>query len=312
MKIGYYICAKVGDSVIAISSLYAIKQYFPECKLYLFTNVIGKSFYQTFSWIDSIVLVDHLSHIPDYQLDFLISTDCTRKTKAKFRNIKCKIITFTKFHNFFNPQFKTTPLFLTPNIEARLLNLLKLIPNKKQAHLDLSQIPKITPPLPYQNKIKLFLKQNNPNKLKVLLVNPFGFSQSNNNIPLQAYSKFIENFIEDTCIIIPTFADKKEVIESNFPTTILKHPNFCIFHNNEDLLNVVELIRQVDLLFSIDTGLIHIANNVQTKAVILYTNEKMADKWGRRCTKCICMNQLKTQEIVEICTQAVYNLLHKF
>ncbi|WP_104697330.1 MULTISPECIES: glycosyltransferase family 9 protein [unclassified Helicobacter] len=309
MKIGYYICGKVGDSVVAISSLYAIKKYFPECELYVFTNTTGKFFYQTFSWIDFIILVDQLPHIPDCHLDFFISTDSTKDTKIKLqKTIKCKILTFSKLHNLFDFQFKTTFSFTTSSIEKRLLKLPKLIPHQRHNDFNLSQTPKINPPLSYQKKIRLFLDQNNPNHLKTILVNPFGFSQ-NDNLPLQTYAKIIENLIQDTFVIIPTFADKRDLIQSHFPDNLLTHPNFCIFHNNEDLLNITELIRQIDLLFSIDTGLIHIANNLQIKTIGLFLHRKTARKWGSRCTKCIYINQLKIQKVAKICTQEIYNLL---
>ncbi len=55
-------------------------------------------------------------------------------------------------------------------------------------------------------------------------------------------------------------------------------PNVAIFENNSDLLNLVAMIARFYALISVDTGSVHIADNLQIPTLGIYTR-KMAKRW---------------------------------
>lgn len=54
--------------------------------------------------------------------------------------------------------------------------------------------------------------------------------------------------------------------------------NIAIFVNNSDLLNLVAMTKRLNLLISVDTGNVHIADNLQIPTLGLYTQE-MFRRW---------------------------------
>lgn len=55
-------------------------------------------------------------------------------------------------------------------------------------------------------------------------------------------------------------------------------PNVAIFKNNHNLLNLVAISARLNALIGVDTGNIHIADNLQIPTIGIYTR-KMASKW---------------------------------
>lgn len=54
--------------------------------------------------------------------------------------------------------------------------------------------------------------------------------------------------------------------------------NVAIFRNNADLLNLAAMIARFSALISVDTGSVHIADNLQIPTLGIYTR-KMAKRW---------------------------------
>ena len=59
----------------------------------------------------------------------------------------------------------------------------------------------------------------------------------------------------------------------------LSAPNCKIFVNNADILNLIALFERVDALISVDTGNIHIADNMRLPTFGLY-NKAVLKRWG--------------------------------
>ncbi len=59
----------------------------------------------------------------------------------------------------------------------------------------------------------------------------------------------------------------------------LSEINSGIFINNKDLLNLVELIGRLDLLLSVDTSNVYIADNLQIPTLEIIRQSE-AKKWG--------------------------------
>ena len=64
----------------------------------------------------------------------------------------------------------------------------------------------------------------------------------------------------------------------NREVELFSAPNVAIFKNNADLLNLVAMSAKLNALISVDTGNIHIADNLQIPTLGIYTR-KMARRW---------------------------------
>lgn len=272
--IGFYIDSKIGDSVVALPAIYALKTLHPNAKLYIFCNPITQNLYAPFDWITQIILIDEnlIANLNALNLDFLISTNSDQNTITHLKKSNAKkIFTYLKPYNLFDPRVKTlfANIIIKPqNIKKTLLELIALTcPNGSKPTLPNIKLQTFT-----KNKelIDTFLSPLNPNKKKIIMLNPFGYA-AKVNLPLSDYAQLASKLIEDFFIIVPTFRDKDKEVREVFPQEILAHPNFCIFHNDEDLLNLVELISRIDLLISPSTGNIHIADNLEIPSIGIFS-----------------------------------------
>lgn len=260
---------------MALPALYALKALHPNARLYIFCNSITQNLYSPFDWITQMILIDKnlISHIDDIKLDFLISSNADKNTihYLKSSNAK-KIFTFLKPYNLFDKRVKTlfANLITKPqSIKKTLFELVWLTRTK-----DSKKPPFATPILQTfpKNKenITSFLSPLNPNKRKIIMLNPFGYA-AKVNLSLEQYDELAQKLIQEFFVIIPTFKDKDKDIKEVFSPSTLSHPNFCIFHNDEDLLNLVELTSRIDLLISPSTGNIHIADNLGIPSIGIFS-----------------------------------------
>lgn len=284
--VGFYIDSKIGDSVVALPAIYALKTLHPQAKLYIFCNAITKNLYSPFDWIEALILIDSnlIAHINECQLDFLVSSNADKNTIEYLKTSKTPIIyTFLKPYNLFDTRIKTLFANLITKPQSIKKTLFELTCRTK----DCKKPPFYTPRLQTLSKnkelISSFLTPLNPSKKKIIMLNPFGYA-AKVNLTLEEYAQLSQKLIKDFFVILPTFKDKDKQIKETFSQDILAHPNFCIFHNDEDLLNLVELISRINLLISPSTGNIHIADNLgilsigifSLKDKILWGGEKMS------------------------------------
>lgn len=309
--IGFYIDSKIGDSVVALSAIYTLKTLHPNAKLYIFCNPITQNLYSPFEWIDKMILIDEnlISYINALTLDFLISSNADKNTinSLKKSNAK-KIFTYLKPYNLFDTRVKTlfANLITKPqSIKKTLFELVCLTRTK-----DSQKPPLYTPKLQtfQKNKehIDTFLSPLNPKKQKIIMLNPFGYA-AKVNLTLGEYAHLAQKLIEDFFVIVPTFGDKDKEIREIFPQEILTHQNFCIFHNDEDLLNLVELISRIDLLISPSTGNIHIAENLDIKSIGIFSF-KDTILWGGEYMRYVT-NIKSTQKALSKTLSLTYSIL---
>ena len=286
--IGFYIDSKIGDSVVALPAIYSLKTLHPNSKLYIFCNPITQNLYSPFEWIEELVVIDkHLiSHIDEKKLDCLISSNADKNTINYLKTSKTPILyTFLKPYNLFDPRIKTlfANLITKPqSIKKTLFDLVWLTRSTGTLKPSL-YTPKLQTFAKNKELIDRFLSPLNPSKKKIIMLNPFGYA-AKVNFSLEQYAEIAQKLVEDFFVIIPTFGDKNKIVQEVFPQEIFSHPNFCLFHNDEDLLNLVELISRIDLLISPSTGNIHIADNLgipsigifSLKDTILWGGQKMS------------------------------------
>lgn len=107
-KIAYYRNLFIGDSIIALDSIYAIKALYPSAFLVVYTGDIGVRIFSKFDFIDEIVNIQNLSKeqiiksLDSFAFDYLILTQPNRRhtSIASASNAKV-IISYAMWHNIF-------------------------------------------------------------------------------------------------------------------------------------------------------------------------------------------------------------------
>lgn len=312
-KIAYYRNLFIGDSIIALDSIYAIKALYPSAFLVVYTGDIGVRIFSKFDFIDKIVNIQNLSKeqiiksLDSFAFDYLILTQPNRRhtSIASASNAKV-IISYAMWHNIFRRfwgnifskvfykrgfrQFKrvfySVAFGNTPNYK-RLLSLVREI---DATHYDSSKIDFTPARFPHSHTHIEFLKQN----LKIpkgykILINPYSNSCPI-SLTLQGYATLattLAKALPQAQIIIssfeyaPTFPLEAQPDSPNSKET----KNIHIFKNNHDLGNLIELVRSVDLLISPSTGTIHIADNLGIKIIGLYSKKDMRLWLGKNMDK---------------------------
>lgn len=205
-KIAYYRNLFIGDSIIALDSIYAIKALYPSAFLVVYTGDIGVRIFSKFDFIDEIVNIQNLSKeqiiksLDSFAFDYLILTQPNRRhtSIASASNAKV-IISYAMWHNIFRRfwgnifntkifgkifrkyefrQFKrvfySVAFGNTPNYK-RLLSLVREI---DAPHYDSSKIDFTPARFPHSHTHIEFLKQNlkTPPQSCKILINPYSNS----------------------------------------------------------------------------------------------------------------------------------------
>lgn len=320
-KIAYYRNLFIGDSIIALDSIYAIKALYPSAFLVVYTGDIGVRIFSKFDFIDEIVNIQNLSKeqiiksLDSFAFDYLILTQPNRRhtSIASASNAKV-IISYAMWHNIFRRfwgnifstkifgkifrkckfrQFKrvfySVAFGNTPNYK-RLLSLVREI---DAPHYDSSKIDFTPTRFPHSHTHIEFLKQNlkiTPKSCKIL-INPYSNSSPISLTP-QGFSTLattLAKALPQAQIIISSFEGAPrlplEYDSLNSEEGGGEARNIHIFKNNHDLGNLIELVRSVDLLISPSTGTIHIADNLGIKIIGLYSKRDMRLWLGKNMDK---------------------------
>lgn len=323
-KIAYYRNLFIGDSIIALDSIYAIKALYPSAFLVVYTGDIGVRIFSKFDFIDEIINIQNLSKeqiiksLDSFAFDYLILTQPNRRhtSIASASNAKV-IISFCLWHNIFRRflgNFFSTKIFgkifgkhkifkkyefrqfkrvfysvafgNTPNYK-RLLSLVREI---DAPHYDSSKIDFTPARFPHSHTHIEFLKQNlkTPPQSYKILINPYSNSSPISLTP-QGFSTLattLAKALPQAQIIISSFEGAPRLpLEYDSLNSDGVARNIHIFKNNHDLGNLIELVRSVDLLISPSTGTIHIADNLGVKTIGLYSKRDMRLWLGKNMDK---------------------------
>lgn len=280
LKIGFYRDALIGDNLVALNAIYAIKSLYPDCTLVVYTNSIGMELYEQFSFIDELFNMQTCSkaeiqkHINSHCFDYIILTQANRWRCTLLNQTNCKkVISLLSLGSIFKLKFHT--IFISRNLSStpQYQRLLKLVREINPKHFD-TYFPKID-----FSPIKLKTKQDNQEFIdsflapyqdfsSLVMLNPFSRTCSH-NLKLQSWIYLAEKLAKlypQTLFIIPTYEGNP--IKFDFSS---KLPNIAIFYNNSDLFNLIELISRLKLLISPSTGNAHIANNLNIPLLGLFS-----------------------------------------
>lgn len=281
MNIGFYRAGLIGDNVVALHAINALRHLYREANIVVYTNSFGINLYKQFDFIDSIIDIDSMdnrslslslvNHINEYNFDIFILTQPNRSKCSLMAKTTCKrIVTFMTFANSFNFRFES--VFITNHFHfipqyKRMLMLVRKINTKHYDNnigsIDYSQI-RLRSEDKNKSKIQAFIESNNI-KQKIVVVNTFVRSTFC-NLTLNGYKILLNklsNLYPNLHFILPTYKGNEEI------TNIQHLNNVSIFYNDDDLINIVALLERAIALISPSTGISHIANNLNTPLIWL-------------------------------------------
>ena len=275
---------QVGDCVIAIKALYALRILYPKAKIVVFTNLKGGGqLYRYLDYVDSIIDVpnpankqEHAANLAkalqENPVDVLLLLHRTSwKLKVAKDSPAKLIITELHLHSLFSKKFKSPKMMISYFVHGteKVLRLVRKInPNYYDANIadiDFTQA-KITIPNESEEKIQQFLASKNASAFRAVIgVNIFGSSAPFNFLP-----KDWENLTKNLAKQFPHLLFVMMTYEGN-PYTFesFVEPNIVVFKNDTQLINLVALTAHLDLLLSLNTGNIHIADHLQIPTLVI-------------------------------------------
>ena len=294
----------IGDEVMALRVLFSIKFLYPNSHLtFLANSSMPFSLFKNIQFIDRIFNVqkDSSAFLEEFDvLLFVFKHDMedriqiarkfkVTKTLMLFSQYLLKIKGFSYLFDsaytrggeiirIINPYWKQDK-------NRVILGALRLVRalNKKHYDKNIQKIPlsKAKIITSRENKVFVDLKMQ---KLgansydKIIGISPFGKSSSrgNANFSIEEWveiTKFLAKKYQNYFFVLMNYEGNPIEIEG------LSEINSGIFVNNKDLLNLVELIGRLDLLLSVDTSNVHIADNLQIPTLEIIRQSE-AKKWG--------------------------------
>lgn len=221
--------------------------------------------------------------------DFLIITNKTRKNLEFAKTLQTgKIISQTHLYNLFDFRFKTR-LNLRNKAHHESQNLLSYVRMINKKHYDKYILSvdfnkaRLKTTLKNQRAIDEFFLENKIFFKKVIAVNIFGSSYKVWNFPKQSWFDMVlslsKEFQNYAFIFTSSLAQAHEFKPLKALCQTNNRGNIFFFTGSEDILDLVELSSRLDLLISLDTGNIHIADNLQIPTLGLYTQD-MLKRWS--------------------------------
>ena len=279
----------IGDTILSIRALYALKKLYPDSKVVLFANKNSANLFRNMEFIDEIVKVNDIGTsdgLPEAlntaHLDLLILTRRTseRIRIAKRSNAK-KIITRLHAHTLFSPRF-TCPLFFRSRNHHeswQCLNLVRMI-DKKHFDENIDKIDfrgaRLKTSEENRRNVDLFFERIEARRYrKIVGLNSFTGHLNTENFRLEDWIGLAEKLAREFPEVLFVF--------SNFAGNPVQFgdfsaPNIRVFVNDSDLLNLVEFLGRLDLLISVDTGNVHLADNLRVPTLELL-KERSRVQW---------------------------------
>ena len=299
--IGFYRAAFLGDNVIAIKALLLLRHSY-DGEIIIYTNAQGV---QIFSKLSGFICVDSsamskqelLAHINAQHFECFILTQPNRwACKLLSQSNAKRIISFATLANLLNPRISKvffSRAFSQIPYHKALCKLVAKVDSRSKASTDFfsSIYPQFRYPIDEDAKERVqnaldsathYLitpapthSPKSPASLApIICLNPF-VKSTRINLPLSAY-------IDLTYKLALRFTSMRFVLlhYDGAPTPCLHNPppNVFVFSNDDNLANLIELLRLSRLLISPSTGTIHLADMLHIPTIGIY-NRKDSRLW---------------------------------
>ncbi|WP_273213796.1 glycosyltransferase family 9 protein [Helicobacter rodentium] len=283
----------IGDNVLVLKALYAIKYLYPHAILTILSNGgVAKSLFKYMPFIDEIINIqenqDYKNHRFDIVLLFIKHDSLEYIQKAKTIQSKRVLTTFSKallqkgilfipkVERIWNPYWKQRH-----RVSDGSLNLVRSI-NKKHFDDRISKIDFTKAEILRGDENRLFvesaLKKLEYTKYQKLIgICPIGNSVKikKMNFSLKSWIKIAEELAREFPQNLFIFMD---YLGSGAQFLEFEQKNIGVFTNNKDLLNLVELTSRLHCLLSVNTGNVHIADNLRIPTLEIISKSHQ-NKW---------------------------------
>lgn len=280
--IAFHRCNKLGDNIVALKAFYAAKILYPHAKILIYTNTLGANLYACVPFIDEIINLDEHKALPRRSIDILIIThkmaaniDFAKRTGAK------RVIMQAHLSNLFLPNFLKDFNF---SVKSRLEsdNILRYVRMIDKSHFD-SMLPtidftqaKLQSAPANQAFVQEFLNSHTLAHQPLIGINIFGSTQSAWNFSLDVWLELIRTLARTYPMLTFILTSRAQ---SPLCSVCFDDPNIIVFVNNDDILNLVALTSHLAMLVSVDTGNIHMADNLGIPRVGLYLRSVL-NRWA--------------------------------
>lgn len=284
---GYGCTGGLGDALVDLKVLYAIKQLYPNDELVYYYPEVALPLFSQIAFIDTIINSNKISieEICALNPDIVIFT---RRKGSFFRYLKTlhfkKVIVLPHFVSLMSKDLITPLPFFRgkkhfSDIHLKLVRAIN--PKHYDANIDKIDFSKVKDFLPKDENLSqaFFQSVNFPYK-KVIGINAFsGYSES-----VAATNFFIKDWINlayklgkiypEFLFVLLNF--KQNLIQLNINET----PNVRVFVNNDDLASLVSVSSKFDFFITQVTGNSHLCDILQIPSLILVRKDGATYRMG--------------------------------
>ena len=257
--------SKLGDSVIESFFIREVQNIYPQSEIHMafpYSKVC-------FDFLSSIPYIKNFIFFPEYKKNKLLKVLSILNFLHKIRKSKYDLIIInTLFFNwkrklFFYLMNGKKIVFVNSDLKQNIKSSYKQI-LKSLGAKNINDTYEFFPKEQDIEFVNDFIQKLNCNGKKLLLFNPIGaapyrtFNEDKINEILKVLSS-LNNYI----VVIPDFDGRYLYLQEKV----------VIFSNN-NFLRLAELVKNIDLMISVDTSLIHLAEAFSKTSIIFYTEGK--------------------------------------
>ncbi|WP_423792411.1 glycosyltransferase family 9 protein [Methanocaldococcus indicus] len=288
---------QIGDVILTTSFFRELKRNYPNAKLTVLCRKLTKDLFKLIPWIDNIIILNTpwlsrndsegfwnvLKFIKEnykkYDLVFDLHPDPRNLLIARFVG-KYTIAYGIRGFRFLIDREISWNFKKVEHIVDRYLNILeKMGLNIEEKELELKLDEKIMMNIKKKLKNTFNLDIDKEKNIKIVLIHPIS-GREEKNISWKEWEIIIKNLLKekDSLIFIGGAKNEKSIINKNLGHLIDNKRVFNIA-GLFSLLEYIHFIDLVDIIYSVDTFVVHVASALKKKIKTFYvaTNE---NEWG--------------------------------
>lgn len=276
-----------GDAIVAFKALYILRKCYPRSNITYICSTFTKPLIEPIKSLgitDRIVVYDSLDefakNIKSLHLDVLITNLRSKNDIATLKTLPInKIVAYLHAHNLFSPKF-VSPRFLFRGRKRMGECDLKLV-----ERLDTRRYKEVMKNEDFSDfafKIPPLAKECVESKLESLNYNNFshiiGVNAFSSNSTYKGYNFEVQDWLDIAIKLAETYPSILFLFldfegNSREIPKFSKRENLVIFKNSSDIFSYIELTSRLDMLISVDTSNVHLADIFRIPTFGLYEKD---------------------------------------